>query len=519
MSLLALTALALILRLVRLDAQSLWVDEAFSIKYAALWKPLTIEGLLDNLHGPLHALLLHGWVRLFGAGEWALRAPHALIGAMTVPLLYWALRPSVSHRVSLLSCALLAISPFHLWYSQEVRNYVLAMFFVVLSTGLFQRLWLRSGFSRAGLYGLACAGALWSNLACAFALVAHGAGRLFARSGPGWRRLFVAWAIALVCLSPWLERFWRHRVEPSGALSIRSVAAEERLRGETTSPLLGIPYAYFVFSLGYSFGPSLDELRADPMELPSVLELALIAAAGVAFAVAACFGACRLWSLPSGRLWVVLAIAPVLLTFGVSTRNLKVFNPRYACAALPAYLVVVAHGLSGLRVGGPGRAGAGRRALQTLVAAGVLAPTGLSLAQYETSPRYWKEDARALSAHLQSHVGPNDLIFFVGTDEPLQQYYWRGIREGAGGVRKADHGDWWDRPIEERFERFSELAGRAEVVYVAFLREEFVDPDDRWRAWLRENRPPREVVPFTGCEIWVLDGGASGAARPEGGVR
>ncbi len=513
MTLLALTALGLILRLVRLDAQSFWVDEAFSIKYAALWKPLTFEGLLDNLHGPLHALLLHGWARLFGAGEWALRAPHALIGATTIPLLYWALRPSVSRGVSLLTCALLAISPFHLWYSQEVRNYVLAMFFVVLSTGLLQRLWLGSSWSRMSLYGLVCAGALWSNLASAFALAAHGAGRMFARSGPSWRRLFVAWAIALVCLSPWLERFWRHRVEPSGALTLRSVAAEERLRGETTSPLLGIPYTYFVFSLGYSLGPSLDELRADPMAPPSALEAVLIAAAGLAFGVAAWIGAGRLWSLPSGRLWLALAIAPVLLTFVVSTRNLKVFNPRYACAAFPAYLVVVAHGLAALRDGPR------RRALQTLVAAGVLLPTGVSLAQYETSPRYWKEDARALSAHLRSHVGPDDLIFFVGTDEPLQQYYWRGLRDGVGGVRKADHGDRWDLGFEERFERFSELAGRAQVVYVAFLREEFVDPDDRWRAWLRANRPPREVVPFIGCEIWVLDGGASGASRSEGGAR
>ena len=71
----AIVVAGLVLRFLRLAAQSFWYDEAVSAKLSAApaWDLLT--GRVRDLgNPPLHNLLLHGWAQLFGPGDVALRA-------------------------------------------------------------------------------------------------------------------------------------------------------------------------------------------------------------------------------------------------------------------------------------------------------------------------------------------------------------------------------------------------------------------------------------------------------------
>lgn len=124
-----LVLLALALRCYQLGLTSLWADEAFSAWMAG--QPAGLLWLLVrtyDTHPPLYYLLLQGWTALFGDGEAALRAPSALLGAATVPLVYAAgaaLAPAGSDRRWLggIAALLFALAPFQLAYAQEARSY------------------------------------------------------------------------------------------------------------------------------------------------------------------------------------------------------------------------------------------------------------------------------------------------------------------------------------------------------------------------------------------------------------
>ncbi len=66
--------------------------------------------------GPLYLTALS--IRLFGPTIWAVRAPSALLGTLTVALLYFLLRRTQGRRVALLGAALLATLHWHIFFSR-----------------------------------------------------------------------------------------------------------------------------------------------------------------------------------------------------------------------------------------------------------------------------------------------------------------------------------------------------------------------------------------------------------------
>src|SRR3954451_11201452 len=90
-----LFVIGLALRLYRLGAQSLWLDEGgtwveVTGRTGKGW--LALLGVLFSKDAayPLYHILLKAWVTLAGDSEWALRFPSALAGAVTVTVLYYA---------------------------------------------------------------------------------------------------------------------------------------------------------------------------------------------------------------------------------------------------------------------------------------------------------------------------------------------------------------------------------------------------------------------------------------------
>src|SRR5262245_10017007 len=89
-----LLMIGLAMRLYRLGAQSLWLDEGgtWAVVTGQTWGRLIADlGSMDAAY-PLYHLLLKGWVALAGDSEWALRFPSALAGAAAVVVLFFAAR-------------------------------------------------------------------------------------------------------------------------------------------------------------------------------------------------------------------------------------------------------------------------------------------------------------------------------------------------------------------------------------------------------------------------------------------
>jgi mannosyltransferase len=495
-----LSVAALALRLWGLTRQSLWIDEMFSLKYARPGEALQWAHFLGNLHGPLHALLLHLWCGVAGWGELALRLPQALASAATIPFFYFAARPAFGERRALAGAIALTLNPFHIWYAQEVRNYAFLVLFTVLAIGAIQRLEAQGRLrSILGLAFSWIAGLLF-NLSFLFHIGSAGLwGLIRMRRRPARiAALAAAAAITLLAMLPWGLEFYHERISQSYLLRLEPVPQEEKLRGEATAPVLALPYAAYAWSVGYSLGPSVRELRRSPSA--QVLARHPIAVG----ATAICFGAlgvAGLWSwLRAGdrkRLWLLCLVLPLALAFLAAARNVKVFNPRYVSVALPAYLMLLVDGAVVLRT----------RGLGGLLAAGAVVLSLVSIVQLQTQPGYWKEDARSAARVLRSEVVAGDLILVDGTWDPIYRYYWPGLREDRTIGR-------WFVPYREgpeglRGQEALAAVREARRTYVLFYRDDFHDPSGAWEAFLKERFPIDRTWEFPGARIWRL--GAGGA--------
>jgi hypothetical protein len=126
---LALTGLVLLgaaLRFTGLGAEPLWLDEAFSWRWAHLpLAELWGEAARTETNPPLW-FTLERWVLLtLGEAEAMLRLPAALLGVAAIPLAFLAGRSFAGPRGGLGAAFLVASDPLLVAYAQEARGYTL----------------------------------------------------------------------------------------------------------------------------------------------------------------------------------------------------------------------------------------------------------------------------------------------------------------------------------------------------------------------------------------------------------
>ncbi|MCL5998590.1 MAG: glycosyltransferase family 39 protein [Chloroflexi bacterium] len=199
-ALLVVVFLGVALRVHKLDAQSLWYDEGNSARIAERSLQLIIEGAGGDIHPPLYYVALHYWRMAFGESEAALRSLSVLAGALLVVFTYLAGRSLFGSQTGLIAAALVAFSPFAVYYSQEARMYILLALAATASTwALFGILDFRLGTlrvdstpagnalkskitnrkskirkSKIALYVLATAAGLYTQYAYPFVMIAQG---------------------------------------------------------------------------------------------------------------------------------------------------------------------------------------------------------------------------------------------------------------------------------------------------------------------------------------------------------
>jgi mannosyltransferase len=132
--LMLVTAAGLFLRLYNLGNVSISMDEAVDIFLASLsisdiWAYIS-HGFI--FHPPLFYWVQH-FVLLFGTSEFIVRLPSALYGALTIPAVYLLGREFHSRDIGILASGLLALSPFHIFYSQDARPYAMMLLFCTIA--------------------------------------------------------------------------------------------------------------------------------------------------------------------------------------------------------------------------------------------------------------------------------------------------------------------------------------------------------------------------------------------------
>jgi hypothetical protein len=334
-----------------------------------------------------------------------------------------------------------------------------------------------------------------SNLSFALLAPLHLSGWIGPREGRRARlaRAGLILAGLVLIAAPWAMEAWGlwdwSRLRPAR----EAPAHEAPLRGETTFHPGAVPFAAYAFSVGYSFGPSLREMRSRG-------PLAAVRAHAPAVAVAAAVCGALAWiglreTRRRGRLSFTLIwlLVPALVVSYMAIQNFKVFHPRYVAVAAPAWLLLFAAAFAALRPSGRWLAGLALGAIWSL-----------SLWNLAFDPRFSREDYRGAAAMIRARAQAGEQVLAVYSHEPME-YYMRG----AMPVRPL----WLGLVAEpERMDAALDqaLAG-ARGTWIVLSREQDLDPDGVFARRLEARYPDAERLETSGVTLWRWSPGADAA--------
>ncbi len=177
----------------------------------------------------------------------------------------------------------------------------------------------------------------------------------------------------------------------------------DRVRRQRTQFLpIQFGYALWSFAVGYSYGPSLDELHRPDRNALLLHSAATVVPVGILVLVVTALGI-RAFArrFPAGRIPVTLwLVFPVAFAAVGALVTVHPFNVRYTIISFLPALVLMVVGVDAL----PGRS---LRAATWIALAAVCAA---SLRGYYTDPRYARDDNRGAAAFLTAHGGTGAVV-------------------------------------------------------------------------------------------------------------
>ena len=126
-----ITLLASLFRFYHLGTWSFWWDELNTVRDAVIFWDYDLLGRTP------FRLLNYLMLSNFEINEWNARIMPAVIGIITIPILYFPIRKIYGKDIALLSLFLLAISPWHIYWSQSARFYTILLLFYTLALLIF----------------------------------------------------------------------------------------------------------------------------------------------------------------------------------------------------------------------------------------------------------------------------------------------------------------------------------------------------------------------------------------------
>ena len=129
-----ITLLAIGLRFYKLGEWSFWGDEYITVR-----KAIDIFGGGITRLSP-SMVSTHVVLDKLGVTEWNARLVSASVGVISIPILFWIVKRLYSSiYVALISALLLAVSPWHIYWSQNARFYTALLLFFTLALLFFYR--------------------------------------------------------------------------------------------------------------------------------------------------------------------------------------------------------------------------------------------------------------------------------------------------------------------------------------------------------------------------------------------
>ena len=375
-------------------SRSFWIDEIATLAYLSGSFDHLVASLLEAATNPPLYFFSLFCIIPWGQSEFWLRLPSVLWGLLAVPLIYQLGRTSFDRRTGLLAALLLAISPYHIWYSQELRNYAMLTGLAV-AVGYFFLKTLDSDGLKWWVGFIVTSSLAYATHYYAFLLPVSQL-VFFILCLRQYRLHFRKWAVAqfvaFLPLIPWLYLLSRQETVAFGV-------------GWMPAPTLLSP---FLTLQGFSTGLS------DRFTILTVFSLGItLLAVGLGMFVPQPH-------TKSSRLFLVLwLVVPFVLVLVISLRRVFYYH-RYFVIVLPAYLTLMCAGATRLRPKIP-------RVALTLAL--IVIPL-LSLWGYPNLSAFPQQDWRAVAQYIRENAESSDIIVVVGVlDVLVWRYYYDGENE------------------------------------------------------------------------------------------
>jgi len=379
-----LLALAAVLRLPTVG-RAYWIDEGISIGIAS--HPLGQIPHLLRLDGspPLYYLLLHVWLRAFGASEVSTHLMTILLSLALVPLAWWSGRTLFGRAAGECAAALAATSPFLAWYATETRMYPLVADLALVAVTMAVRA-TQTGSRRDGAVALVAFGLLlYTHNWALYLVVATGAclgvSTFYRRSHRELLRVAAGCAALAVVYLPWLSTFLAQARHTAAPWAVRPPIGH----------LLADPFVMFGGTLAVLVGP--------------VLVLGVVATwAG---------GRSAGTRLTAGLLGSIGAL--VVLQGWVAAQVEPSWAGRYLTIAMPPLLLAIA-----------GVLGPSRRGRQVVLGTAAVLSAWIILGDLLPNPNaaFAKDNMAAVAAAADHVLRPGDLVVVTQTEQlALARHY------------------------------------------------------------------------------------------------
>ncbi|MCS7285815.1 MAG: glycosyltransferase family 39 protein [Anaerolineae bacterium] len=487
-----------LLRLYRLGAQSLWYDETVSLLLAHKSLPALTAHTARDIHPPLYYYLLHFWIRLAGDSEFCAAFLSLWFGVLLLALIFGLSRRLLGEEVAYIACFLAAISPYQLWYSQEVRMYTLGACLGLLAADFLLRSLTHP--RRPGnwvAYSLVAAAGLYTLYYFAFLLVILAPFALWAGFRRWGKRYMLPWlgaqVLALVFYSPWIGIAFRQATNPP----------VPPWRSFTPWPEV-LTLSWSTFSFGHSAEPE----KVWPFLL---ITLAFYLIGLRPQRVQNHYG------LSPWERSIILALysfGPLALIQGLSYIT-PLYHPRYLFPFSPPFYIVLAHGVLGFR----------SRKTSFLILVFIAMVSSWSILRMHFDPKFAPDDHRSAAKFLEARLRAGDAVLInAGYVYPALMYYYEGpagwigrlvnykpsggespvflMTGSIGGAESLGWGnpeaDFYPTTAEETARALREVFAHHPRVWVYRCYDTVVDPEGFIRRWLEDNGVKFEDALFAG---------------------
>ncbi len=411
--LIVIIAIAAIVRLYGLDRQSLWYDEA--VEETSFERQFLNddpdEPKIKLLTPPLNSFFVFLMKSIYPGSDFAIRIAPFTFGLISIPLLFLLGRKMFNEKVGLIAAFLLAISPFHIWYSQDARMYSLQWMLALISLIYFLRVLDRPTIGNYAVFVISTAAGLYTHQLAFFLLVIYGLFLVF--NFKKYRRhlykFIFAFISIILLLSPWVI-----------------YSADVLMAGKAGVPkemnIMVIFYTFFTYCAGFSIGPSLRELHFDsslsvikpyfPVMVPLMILYTALFATG-------------LWSVrkdrPKERLMLLLVFTVPIAGLVILNKVMPniAYNVRYTGTALFGFLLILAKGIEHLRNTGAKHSGITFTASALIV---ITAFSTYSYSNYQFNTKYHKDDIRGAATYINNQLKPEDLAMCIGHADIMNRY-------------------------------------------------------------------------------------------------